>query len=117
MKFLSLEPFVPSGSNFEGSKQFFQELGFKINWDAGDYTGFEKDGCKFILQKYDEKDFAENFMISVGISNAQEFWNEVNEKQLPQKFGIRLGKPIKQPYGNEVNIIDVAGVCWHFVEQ
>jgi len=117
MKFLSLEPFVPSGSNFEGSKQFFQELGFKINWDAGDYIGFEKDGCKFILQKYDEKDFAENFMISVGISNAQEFWNEVNEKQLPQKFGIRLGKPIKQPYGEEVNIIDVAGVCWHFVER
>jgi hypothetical protein len=117
MKFLSLEPFVPSGSNFEGSKQFFQELGFKIAWDAGDYIGFEKDGCKFILQKYDKKDFAENFMISVGISNAQEFWNEVNEKQLPQKFGIRLGEPIKQPYGKEVNIIDVAGVCWHFVER
>jgi len=56
-------------------------------------------------------------MISVAISNAQEFWNEVNEKQLPQKFGIRLGKPIKQPYGEEVNIIDVAGVCWHFVER
>jgi hypothetical protein len=117
MKFLSLEPFVPSGSNFEGSKQFFQELGFKINWDAGDYIGFEKDGCKFILQKYDEKGFAENFMISVGISNAQGFWNEVNEKQLPQKFGIRLGKLIAQPYGKEVNIIDLAGVCWHFVEQ
>ena len=117
MKFLSLAPFVPSGNNFEGSKQFFQELGFKINWDTGDYIGFEKDGCKFILQKYDEKDFAENFMISVGISNAQEFWNEVNEKQLPQKFGIHLGKPKAQPYGKEVNIIDLAGVCWHFVEQ
>lgn len=31
MKFLSLEPFVPSGSNFDGSKQLFQELGFTIN--------------------------------------------------------------------------------------
>ncbi len=117
MKFLSLEPFVPSGNNFEGSKLFFEELGFTINWDAGDYIGFEKDGCKFILQKYDKKDFAENFMVSVGISNAQEFWNEVNEKQLPQKFGIKLGKPTEQPYGKEVNIIDIAGVCWHFVEQ
>jgi hypothetical protein len=117
MKFLSLEPFVPSGNNFEGSKLFFEELGFSINWDAGDYIGFEKDGCKFILQKYDKKDFAENFMVSVGISNAQEFWNEVNEKQLPQKFGVKLGKPTEQPYGKEVNIIDIAGVCWHFVEQ
>jgi len=116
MKFLSLEPFVPSGSNFEGSKRFFQELGFRINWDAGDYVGFEKDGCKFTLQNFDNKDFAENFMISVGITNAQEFWSEVNEKQLPEKFGIRLGTPIEQPYGKEVNIIDLAGVCWHFVE-
>lgn len=116
MKFLSLEPFVPSGSNFEGSKQFFQELGFNVNWDAGDYIGFEKDECKFILQKYNNKDFAENFMVSVRVSNAQEFWNEVNEKQLPQKFGIMLSQPTQQPYGKEVNIIDLAGVCWHFVE-
>jgi len=86
-------------------------------WDAGDYAGFETDGCKFILQKYDDKEFAENFMISVGISNADEFWNEVNEKGLAQKFGIRLSKPSKQPYGKEVNIIDLAGVCWHFVEH
>lgn len=117
MKFSSLEPFVPSGSNFEGSKNFFLALGFSINWDGGDYIGFEKDGCKFILQKYDVKDFAENFMISVGISNAEEFWKEVIEKKMVEKFGIRLGKPVKQPYGKEVNIIDLAGVCWHFVEQ
>lgn len=80
MKFLSLEPFVPSGSDFESSKQFFQELGFAITWDAGDYTGFEKDGCKFILQKYDDKQFAENLMISVKISNANEFWKLLMEK-------------------------------------
>jgi hypothetical protein len=117
MKFLYLQPFIPSGDNFEGSRQFFLELGFKINWDAGDYLGLDKDGCSFILQKYDNKEFAENLMVTVGVTNADEFWNEVNEKQLPKKYGIRLSKPIVQPYGREVNIIDLAGVCWHFVEQ
>lgn len=116
MKFLSLEPFVPSGSNFEGSKQLFQELGFKINWDAGDYAGFEKDGCKFILQKFNDKQFAENFMISVKIDNAEEFWLELNNKQVVEKFGVRIKAPVEQPYGKEVNMIDMAGVCWHFVE-
>lgn len=116
MKFISLESFVPSGENFEGSKQFFQELGFKINWDAGDYVGFDKDDCKFILQKYNNKQFAENLMISVRINNAEAFWQEINEKQLAEKYGIRVGRPTKQPYGKEVNIIDLAGVCWHFVE-
>jgi hypothetical protein len=116
MKFISLEPFVPSGNDFEGSKQLFQELGFNIRWDAGDYVGFEKDDCKFILQKYTDRAFAENFMLTVQVSNAEEFWKEVNDKELPQKFGIKLGKPTAMPYGKEVNLIDIAGVCWHFVE-
>jgi hypothetical protein len=116
MEFQSLEPFVPSGSNFEGSKQLFTELGFKINWDAGDYVGFERDGCKFILQQFNNKEFAENFMISVKINNAEEFWKFVTEKKLPERFGIRISAPTQQPYGIEVNLIDIAGVCWHFVE-
>jgi len=117
MKFISLEPFVPSGSNFEGSKRLFQELGFNVNWDAGDYIGFQRDECKFILQKFDNREFAENLMISVHVSNADEFWKEVNEKQLAEKLGIRMGDPTDQPYGREVNIIDLAGVCWHFVQD
>ena len=116
MRMLSLEPFVPSGKNFEGSRQFFVELGFKINWDAGSYIGFEKDGCKFILQQYDNKEFAENFMVNVRIDNAEEFYQFVVDKKLPEKVGIRNSSPIQQCYGKEVNIIDTAGVCWHFVE-
>lgn len=116
MQFLSLEPFVPSGNNFEKSKELFQELGFIINWDSGDYVGFEKDGCKFILQNFNNIEFAQNFMLSVKISNAEEFWMDIIERKLPEKFGIYVGKPTQQPYGKEVNIIDIAGVCWHFVE-
>jgi hypothetical protein len=116
MKFLSLEPFVPSGSDFNGAKQLFQEVGFVVNWDAGDYVGFERDGCRFILQKYDNGAFAENLMLTVRVSNADEFYQDVMEKQLPQKFSIRVSQPSNQPYGREVNLIDLAGVCWHFVE-
>ena len=116
MQFLSLEPFIPSGNNFDAAKNLFVELGFKINWDAGDYIGFEKDGCKFILQKYDDKAFAENLMINVKVDDVQAFRNSVMEKKLPEKFGIRIGEITNQPYGKEVNLIDIAGVCWHFVE-
>ncbi|MEN9685438.1 MAG: hypothetical protein RLZZ28_1224 [Bacteroidota bacterium] len=115
MQFLSLEPFVPSGSNFEGSKALFQELGFKIAWDAGDYIGFEKDQCRFVLQRFDNKAFAENFMLTVKITDAVAFRQELLNKNLEEKFGIRISKVLQQPYGNEVNVIDIAGVCWHFV--
>ncbi|HEV7779695.1 MAG TPA: hypothetical protein VGO58_00435 [Chitinophagaceae bacterium] len=117
MKFLSLEPFVPSGSDFENARDFFKELGFNLAWDSGDYAGFENNGCRFILQRFNQKEFAENFMLSVGVADADAFRAEVIEKGLPAKFGIRIGEACDQPYGREVNIIDKAGVCWHFVQQ
>lgn len=117
MKFLSLEPFVPSGSNFEGSKQFFLELGFQINWEVDGYIGFQRDECRFVLQRFDNVPFAENFMLSVKVSDVEEFRASVIDKQLPEKYGIRIGKITQMPYGREVNVIDLAGVCWHFVEQ
>ena len=117
MKFITLQPFVPSGKNFDGSKQFFLALGFNLSWDGGDYAGFEKDGCSFILQKFENREFAENFMITVSVDNVDEFRQEVLNKQLPQKFGIHIGEASDQPYGREVNIIDLAGVCWHFVQD
>jgi hypothetical protein len=116
MKFHSLEPFVPSGENFEGSKQLFHELGFTIKWDAGDYVGFEKDECRFVLQKFNNREFAENFMITVHVDDVHEFWEQTNKKQLTEKFGIRISPPKQMPYGKESNMIDLAGVCWHFVE-
>lgn len=117
MKFLSLEPFVPSGSNFEGSRGFFLELGFHINWEVDGYIGFQRDECRFILQKYENVDFAQNFMLSVKVTDVDEFRKDVLTKQLPEKYGIRIGEISQEPYGREVNIIDIAGVCWHFVEQ
>ncbi|MDB5149615.1 MAG: hypothetical protein JWQ57_3635 [Mucilaginibacter sp.] len=117
MEFLSLEPFVPSGSDFENSKLFFQELGFKINWDSGDYIGFQRNRCHFILQRYDQPDFAQNFMLSVKLSDVAVFRQMVIDKQLPQRFKIRISEINQEPYGKEFNIIDIAGVCWHFVEQ
>ena len=116
MEFLSLKPFVPSGPDFKSARNFFQDLGFTLLWDAGDYAGFENGTCAFILQSFDNKAFAENFMVSVGIKNADEFWQAVTDKKLVEKYGIRLSKPCNQPYGREVNIIDTAVVCWHFVE-
>jgi len=116
MKFLSLEPFIPSGKDFNASKALFLELGFNIAWDAGDYAGFEKDGCKFILQKFDDEAFAQNLMISIKVDDAAAFRKAVIDKQLPEKYGIRVGQLTQQPYGQEVNLIDIAGVCWHFVQ-
>ena len=117
MKYNSIEAFVPSGSDFQSSRQLFLELGFNITWENGDYIGFENNGCRFIMQNYEAKEFAENFMLSVKVDNLDEFWRKVSEKNLPEKFGVKLSKPTVVPWGREANMIDIAGVCWHFAES
>ena len=117
MKFLSIEPFVPSGADFEQSKKLFLDLGFIIDWEVDGYAGFIRDGCRFILQRYDKTEFAQNFMLSVKVDDVEAFKKSVLDKDLQAKYGIRLGKITQMPYGLEINLIDIAGVCWHFVEH
>lgn len=116
MNFRSLQPFVPSGPDFEKAKQFFMELGFELRWDSDGYAGLGKQECGFILQEFNNREFAENFMLSVAIDDADAFRSTVLEKGMQAKYGVRIGEVAKQPYGREVNIIDAAGVCWHFVQ-
>ena len=116
MKYNSIEPFIPSGSDFQKSRQLFLEIGFQITWENDDLIKFENNGCQFFLQKYDVKEFAENFMLSVKVGNLDEFWQEINKMNLPEKFGVKLQEPKIFPWGREVNMIDIAGVCWHFIE-
>ena len=117
MKYNSIEPFVPSGADFKKSRQLFLELDFTIIWETDDYAGFENNGCRFILQKYDDKNFAENFMLSVKVDDLDAFWEKISKKKLAEKFGVRLKEPTVFPWGREVNLIDIAGVCWHFAES
>lgn len=117
MKYNSVETFVPSGGDFQASKQLFLALGFNIVWEGGGFVGFENNGCKFILQKNDSKEFAENFMMSVKVADLDEFWREISALELPEKFGVKLQEPKNFPWGREVNLIDIAGVCWHFSQS
>lgn len=73
MKYNSIEAFVPSGKDFQKSKDLFSELGFKIVWEAADYVGFENNGCRFILQNYDAKEFAENLMLRATVDDLDDF--------------------------------------------
>lgn len=116
IKYNSIEAFVPSGTDFAVSRELFLELGFNIVWETSDYVGFENNGCRFILQNFNSKEFAENFMMSVKVGNLEEFWQRLTEKNLPEKFGVKLKEPTVFPWGREVNLIDIAGVCWHFVQ-
>ncbi len=99
MKYNSIEAFVPSGSDFQSSRQLFLELGFNVVWETNDFVRFENNDCRFILQNYDVKAFAENFMMHVTVDDLDGFWLKISEKDLPAKFGVNLREPTDFPVG------------------
>lgn len=112
---LSLQPFVPSGKDFKLACDFFVDLGFTKDWDYdGECAGFTCGQAKFILQNYDKKDFAQNFMVRIDVSDLDLWWQEIEKLHLDKKYpGVKVAPPKDFPWGREVNIIDPAGVCWH----
>ena len=110
----ALLPFVPSGGDFEASRRLFVELGFEEVWASDGYASFRNGNARFILQKFDNEEFAGNFMIRLDVPDLDAWWQAVSEKELPQKFpGLSIKPPTDFPWGREVNFIDLAGVCWH----
>jgi len=110
----ALLPFVPSGRDFEASRRLFVELGFEEVWASDGYAAFRNGNARFILQKFDNEEFAGNFMIRLDVPDLDAWWLTVSGKELPKKFpGLRIKPPADFPWGREVNFIDLAGVCWH----
>lgn len=113
----SIKPFVPSGADFKKSKELFLALGFEILWESDGYIGFQRDAAGFILQDYQNDEFAQNLMIQIEVEDLDEFWDDIQKRELQKTFDIKLREPTKFPYGREIHMIDIAGVCWHFAPK
>ena len=113
----ALLPFVPSGGDFHATRRLFADLGFEELWQSGGLVGFRNGDAQFILQQYDVRSFAENFMITLRVPDLDAWWQEVSQLRLEEKYsGFRIKPPADQPWGREVAFIDLAGVCWHVVK-
>jgi len=114
----SLLPFVPSGKDYEASRRLFAELGFEEIWENAGYAGFRNGRAEFILQRFDDEHFASNFMVRLNVDDLTMWWETISRKGLDRTYpGVRLSGPTDHPWGREVNLIDLAGVCWHIGQR
>ena len=66
---LALLPFIPSGKRLRCQSSPFRYLGFEEVWENDGYAGFRNGDAQFILQKFDVKEFAENFMVRLNVKD------------------------------------------------
>jgi len=109
-----LKTFVPA-KDFAESIEFYQELGFEMTWKGEAVAQFKVGNYQFLLQDHYVKDFAENFMMFLLVSDVDEWWEYLNKTGIEKKYNITLKPPQDYPWGmREIHMVDPAGVFWHF---
>jgi uncharacterized glyoxalase superfamily protein PhnB len=110
-------PFLPA-KDFNLSKTFYEALGFAKEFD-GEVAVFRIGASGFILQKYFQKEWAENFMMQLMVDDLDAWWTHLASLDLPKNFGVSAPKaPALQPWGLRVAyVIDPSGVLWHVTQR
>jgi putative transposase len=78
--------------DFDQSKRFYELLGFAKVLDS-EVAIFRIGASSFILQRYFQKDWAENFMMQLIVDDLDAWWSKVVALDLPGKFGVPAPKP------------------------
>jgi len=110
-------PFVPT-KDFDLSKAFYEALGFEKVFD-GEVAIFRIGSSGLILQRYYQKDWAENFMMQLAVDDLDAWWLHIESLDLPGQFGVRPPRaPAMQPWGiREAYLVDPCGVLWHVAQR
>ncbi len=116
---LDLNAFVPA-RDFDLSKQFYSDLGFTLLWGNDEIAQFQVGSFRFLLQaSFYVKQHAENFMMSLMVEDADEWWEHVERTGLKDKYSLSMAKPpAMQPWGLRVlYLADPTGVLWHIADK
>jgi len=110
-------PFLPA-KDFEISQAFYEALGFSKLLD-GDVAIFAIGPTTFILQRFFQKDWAENFMMQLMVDDLDGWWEHIEALDLSGRFGVKPPKaPTLQPWGLRVAYLyDPSGVLWHVAQR
>ena len=110
-------PFLPA-KDFDTSKAFYAALGFQTLLD-GDVAIFAVGGGAFILQRFYQKDLAENYMMQLMVDDLDAWWAHIEALDLPKAFGVQPPRaPVLQPWGLRVAyVFDPCGVLWHIAQR
>jgi len=97
------------------SRAFYRALGFEEKEISKDMVLFTVNNqLAFYLQDYYIKDWVDNSMIFLEVSNLEECHANLIALDLPGNFpGVRLSAIKQETWGRECFLHDPSGVLWH----
>ncbi len=114
----SARPFLPA-LDYARSRAFYEALGFEKELDSDDVTIYRVGSTSFLLQRYYQKEWAENFMMQLLVDDLDAWWERIVSLDLPATFGVPAPKPpAMQPWGLRIAyVVDPSGVLWHVAQR
>ena len=110
----SIRPFI-GAKDFELSRRFYLDLGFRESILFPDMSLFKKDQIGFYLQNAYVKDWIDNSMIFLEVDDVDLYWEGLLALDLPSKYeGVKLTPVRKYDWGKECFVHDPSGILWHF---
>jgi hypothetical protein len=108
---------VPA-KDFELSKRFYTALGFTMSPGWGGTADFSLNGYQFRLQNYYVKDWADNFMIVMGVDDVEAWSQKVAALATANEFkDIRIKSMESAGESIVLHVTDPSGVLLIFVES
>jgi hypothetical protein len=111
----SFKVYMPA-KDFELSKRFYTALGFSMSEGWGGTADFELNGNRFRLQDYYVADWANNFMVTIGVDDIQAWHRHVQGIADSGEFAIRIKPPEPVDDWTVFHVWDPSGVLLVFVQ-
>ena len=111
-----VRPFLPA-RDFDLSKRFYEALGFEMMLDSDEVAIFRLGASSFILQKYFQRDWAENFMMKFEVDDARAWYEHVKPIIDSKRYkNARVGAPEMIGDTTIIHVHDPCGVLLIFIQ-
>jgi hypothetical protein len=111
----AMRPMVPA-KDFDVSKRFYIELGFQPRPLAERLVEMQLGMFAFILQDYYVREWADNFVVHVTVSDVGLWWDHIVSLDLPARYGVKTQAPDSQGWAVVASVTDPSSVLWRFAE-
>ena len=112
----AMRPMLPA-KDFGRSVQFYADLGFQQRTLTDRLAEMTLGTCSFLLQDYYVREWADNLVIHLFVSDLDSWWAHIVALDLPSRYGVKTRAPQLEGWGVRVaGVIDPSGVLWRFHE-
>lgn len=111
-----VRPFVPT-LDLDTSRSFYRALGWIEVWSDGGLALVSLGGRQIMLQDRYVKDWAENFMLTVEVASADDWYGHVSDVLATGAYGdARVAEPQEEGWARVTHVWDPSGVLLHFAQ-